>query len=348
MADRGLAAFGRGGADILERKTSELGKFLLDRDRMAEKRRVLEADPATQLTKIELGEKRARVEREKAPVSWTEFESGLVGYAPRTQKMLVDLVKNLGIFDETGMTTAGDMNRAMTRLMGKPGTLLAIAKSETGHYQDIYNDAKYTYEELKKNNKADTPQGRKALDALNSATQDLSNISKAASALITKSTEYEQEREEETRKRKQAEADDIREQEQALERIRVTAEEARKTAGEKPKPTLTEKLEFEKMKKGIITDEKMAQINSKIAEDVEDRGVAGWVTLYNKNSEIDQWKWVKKGIKKFGPDADGWVKVPKGGAKAGKGGEPKVIVRRGTYMGRKIVQYEDGTTDYVD
>ena len=232
MADRGLAAFGRGGADILERKTSELGKFLLDKDRMAEKRGLLEADPATQLTKIKLGEERARVEREKAPVSWTEFESGLIGYAPRTQEMLTDLVKNLGVFDESGMTTAGDMNRVMTRLMSKPGTLLAIAKSETGHYQDIYNDAKYTYEELKKNNKANTPQGRKALDILNSATQDLSNISKAASTLMAKSTEYEREREEETRKRKQAEVDAERKRTEALELMRERAKEARITAKE--------------------------------------------------------------------------------------------------------------------
>ncbi len=236
MADRGLAAFGRGGADILERKTSELGQFLLDRDRMTEKRGLLEADPATQLTKIKLGEERARVEKEKTPVSWTEFEGGLIGYAPRTQKMLTDLVKNLGIFDETGMTTAGDMNRAMTRLMGKPGTLLAIAKSETGHYQDIYNDAKYTYEELKKNNKADTPQGRKALDILNSATQDLSNISKAASALITKSTEYEREEEKAKTEREQELADADRKRTEALELMRERAKEARITAAAKPPP----------------------------------------------------------------------------------------------------------------
>lgn len=232
MADRGLAAFGRGGADILERKTSELGQFLLDKDRMAEKRRLLEADPATQLTKIKLGEERARIKREKEPVSWAEFESGLIGYAPRTQKMVVDQVKNFGIFDENGMTTKGDMNRAMTRFMGKPGTLLAIAKSETGHYQDIYNDAKYTYEELKKNNKANTPQGRKALDILNSATQDLSNISKAASALITKSTEYEREQEKAKTERERELADADRKRTEVLELMRERAKEARITAKE--------------------------------------------------------------------------------------------------------------------
>ena len=350
-----FAAIGRG------RALSPL-QNMLDKKREAdEAQRLRGNDPRLKLAKIKLGREQERDKARSIPKTMTEIRGGLSQYAPETQDFIMKQMAS--IFDEQGQTTSGKLDDWLTKNLNKDSRFsVAIAQKERDFYDTIYRDAKEKWEKLKENDKADTTAGRAAKKAMDDASLDFANLDKAHAAMVKSAQGFEQEKKTATLKREQALADakeerkrealiDTREQKQALERIRVTAEEARKTGREKPKaikPTLTEKLEFEKMKKSIITDEKMAQINSKIAEDVEDRGVAGWVTLYNKNSDIDQWEWIKKGIKKIGFDADGWVKVSKGGVKVGKGREPKVIVRRGIYMGRKIVQYEDGTTDYVD
>ncbi len=171
----------------------------------------------------------------------TEIQSSLSQYAPETQGFIVEQMAP--IFDEQGQTTSGKLDDWLTENLDKDSRFsVAIAQKEREFYQTIFLDAKEKWEKFKENKKTDTTAGRAAKKEYDDASSDFANMDKAHAAMVKSAQGFEQEKKTATLKREQALADakeerkrealiDTREQKQALERIRVTAAEARKGKG---------------------------------------------------------------------------------------------------------------------
>ena len=342
-----LAAFGRGGgADLLNQKMSDLGKFISARQKAAEAKLTREEDPTYKMGNLAYQEAENRKAIRDKPQTRAEIEVKLAHYSPETQKMIFGRMDANHLFDETGQAKTGAMNDWLNTNMVEGGALsVAIAQSETKVYGEAYRDSQETWAKLRDDGKGDTKAGRAAHRDMIEKGALYSSHTKAGAHIVTKDREYAQKLKDDKEKEATAQANRVAlEKEKSI--LRIEEEKAKPPTAVKEIPD--QKSARKLFEQNQLTDVDLIRVEENIAEDIENKSNA-WIHLYNKHSKTDQYVWTKKGIVKgpVWPDSDGWVKVPKGDIPT-TDGEPKVIVRRGTLNGRSVVQYEDGTTAYAD